>query len=82
MDFSALVTLACDLVGGLGIFLLGMKYISDGMQAVAGASLRRLINAVTNNRFFATIVGTVVTCVVQSSSIIASPRKEGPVCWN
>lgn len=69
MDFSALVTLACDLVGGLGIFLLGMKYMSDGMQAVAGASLRRMINAVTNNRFFATIVGTVVTCVVQSSSI-------------
>jgi len=57
------------LMGGLGIFLLGMKNMSDGMQAVAGASLRRLIGVVTNNRFFATIVGIVVTCVVQSSSV-------------
>lgn len=46
-----------------------MKYMSDGMQAVAGSSLRRLVGAVTGNRFFAIIVGTLVTCVVQSSSI-------------
>ena len=46
-----------------------MKYMSEGMQAVAGSSLRRLISRVTDNRFFATIVGTIVTCVVQSSSI-------------
>ena len=56
-------------MGGLGIFLLGMKNMSDGMQAVAGASLRSLIGIVTNNRFLATIVGIVVTCVVQSSSV-------------
>ena len=43
--------------------------MSEGMQAVAGNSLRRLIGAVTNNRFLAIIVGVVVTCVVQSSSI-------------
>lgn len=69
LDTSALVRLACELVGGLGLFLLGMKNMSEGMQAVAGASLRRMISAVTNNRFLATMVGTVVTCVVQSSSI-------------
>ncbi|MGI9473801.1 MAG: Na/Pi cotransporter family protein [Rubripirellula sp.] len=46
-----------------------MKHMSDGMQAVAGASLRRMISIVTNNRIMATIVGVVVTCVVQSSSI-------------
>ncbi|CAL1125519.1 unnamed protein product [Cladocopium goreaui] len=56
-------------MGGLGLFLLGMKYLSEGMQAVAGASLRRMIVAVTDNRFMATLVGTIVTCVVQSSSI-------------
>jgi phosphate:Na+ symporter len=61
--------LSFGLLGGLGIFLLGMKHMSDGMQAVAGASLRRLISIVTNNRFMATIVGVVVTCVVQSSSV-------------
>ncbi|MCM2370142.1 Na/Pi cotransporter family protein [Rhodopirellula sp. ICT_H3.1] len=46
-----------------------MKNMSDGMQAVAGNSLRRLIGAVTNNRFLASIVGVIVTCIVQSSSI-------------
>ena len=69
MDFSAFGTLVSELVGGLGLFLLGMKNMSEGMQAVAGSSLRRLIGTVTNHRIFATIVGVVVTCVVQSSSI-------------
>jgi phosphate:Na+ symporter len=46
-----------------------MKYMSEGLQAVAGASLRKLISSVTNNRFFATAVGILVTCVVQSSSV-------------
>ncbi|MDB4439894.1 Na/Pi cotransporter family protein [Planctomicrobium sp.] len=58
-----------ELVGGLGIFLLGMKHMSEGMQAVAGSSLRRMISAVTHNRLLATTVGVVVTCIVQSSSI-------------
>ncbi len=69
MEISALTQLACELVGGLGLFLLGMKHMSDGMQAVAGSSLRRMISIVTNNRIFATIAGVFVTCVVQSSSI-------------
>lgn len=57
------------IIGGLGIFLIGMKNLSDGMQAVAGSRLRKMINAVTDNRFMATGVGTGVTCLVQSSSI-------------
>lgn len=69
MDTSAFIKLVFELIGGLGIFLLGMKHMSEGMQAVAGNSLRKMIGAVTNNRVFATIVGVVVTCVVQSSSI-------------
>ena len=69
MELSALMNLSFGLIGGLGIFLLGMKNMSDGMQAVAGASLRRLIGFVTNNRFLATIVGIIITCVVQSSSV-------------
>ncbi|MCB9925081.1 MAG: Na/Pi cotransporter family protein [Planctomycetaceae bacterium] len=69
MELATLVKMACEIIGGLGIFLLGMKYMSDGMQAVAGSSLRRMIGLATNNRFLATIVGTVVTVVVQSSSV-------------
>ena len=69
MDVASFFKLACEIIGGLGIFLLGMKHMSDGMQAVAGNSLRRMIGAVTNHRILATTVGVVVTCIVQSSSV-------------
>ena len=69
MELAVLFKLLFKLVGGLGIFLLGMKYMSDGMQAVAGSRLRGMISLATNNRLLATGVGVVVTCIVQSSSI-------------
>lgn len=69
MGIAEISQMLTTIVGGLGIFLLGMKNMSEGMQAVAGASLRRMISVVTNNRFLATTVGVIVTCVVQSSSI-------------
>lgn len=69
MNLANLFELFSELIGGLGIFLFGMKSMSDGMQAVAGSSLRRMISAVTNNRYMAAVVGTIVTCIVQSSSI-------------
>lgn len=69
MEFPILLNLILELIGGLGIFLLGMKNMSDGMQAVAGNSLRRLIGSITKNRLFATMAGVLVTCIVQSSSI-------------
>ncbi|MFW6146336.1 MAG: Na/Pi cotransporter family protein [Planctomycetota bacterium] len=58
-----------NVVGGLGIFLLGMKYMSEGLQTIAGNRLRRMIGSVTNNRLMATGVGTGVTVLVQSSSV-------------
>ena len=69
MQTEILIQLAFELTGGLGIFLLGMKNMSEGMQAVAGNSLRKMIGAVTNNRLMATGLGVLVTCIVQSSSI-------------
>jgi phosphate:Na+ symporter len=57
------------LVGGLGIFLLGMKYMSEGAQAIAGTGLRRIISTVTDNRIMAVIAGTMMTVIVQSSSV-------------
>lgn len=56
-------------LGGLGIFFYGMKGMSDGLQAVAGDVIKRVINTLTTNRFFAVIVGTLVTMLVQSSSV-------------
>lgn len=61
--------IAMSVIGGLGIFMLGMKNMSEGMQAVAGNSLRRLISLVTDNRVLAVGAGTLVTMLVQSSSI-------------
>lgn len=55
-------------LGGLGLFLIGMKRMSDGLQAVAGARLRRIISMFTNNRFLAVGVGFMATVLVQSSS--------------
>jgi phosphate:Na+ symporter len=66
---SALIPMLLTAIGGLGIFMLGMKNMSEGMQAVAGNSLRRMIAAVTNNRFSATAAGTGVTVLVQSSTV-------------
>jgi phosphate:Na+ symporter len=62
-------TIIYTLLGGLGIFFFGMKFMSDGLQAVAGDVIRKIINSITSNRFMAVGVGLVVTCLVQSSSV-------------
>lgn len=69
MDVETALKMIFGIIGGLGIFLLGMKNMSEGMQAVAGSKLRRLINAVTNNRLTACGAGALVTCLIQSSSV-------------
>ncbi len=69
MTTDLIVKMIFGIVGGLGIFLLGMKNMSEGMQAVAGDKMRSLINAVTNNRFVACGVGLVITMFIQSSSV-------------
>jgi phosphate:Na+ symporter len=69
VDIGLLIEILFKVIGGLGIFLLGMKNMSEGMQAVAGNRLRHLIGTVTGNRFVACGVGTLVTCLVQSSSV-------------
>src|SRR5690606_35976538 len=60
--------MAMAVVGGLGIFMLGMKYMSEGMQAVAGNSLRRMISLVKSNRLIVPGTGTAVTALVRSST--------------
>jgi phosphate:Na+ symporter len=56
-------------VGGLGVFILGMKYLSDSLQMLSGGLIRKAISSVTTNRFLAVLVGLFVTTFVQSSSI-------------
>ncbi|MEX2543546.1 MAG: Na/Pi cotransporter family protein [Phycisphaeraceae bacterium] len=66
---ATILGMAMPAIGGLGLFMLGMKYMSEGIQAVAGNSLRRMISLVTDNRLLATGTGVTVTVLVQSSSI-------------
>ena len=57
------------LSGGLALFLYGMKKLSDGLSAAAGEGLRQLLARLTVNRLAAAATGTVVTAVIQSSSV-------------
>jgi len=54
--------------GSLGLFLFGMKVMSQGLQKVSGEGLRALIRNMTQNRFAGILTGTLVTTMVQSSS--------------
>ena len=57
-----------ELVGGLGVFLLGMKLMSEALQKVAGARLRSVLRSLSSNRVMGVATGMMVTAVVQSSS--------------
>lgn len=57
-----------SLMGGLGLFLYGMKLMSDGIEKAAGAKLRGILEFFTTNRFTGMLVGIVFTAIVQSSS--------------
>lgn len=69
MTGSIILSMLFNLVGGLGIFLIGMKYMQQGLQVVSGPRIRQLINAFTSNRFMAVGTGTLLTMLVQSSSV-------------
>lgn len=62
------VSLLFQFVGGLGMFLYGMNIMADGLQKSAGDRMKQLLGYLTNNRFVAILVGTLVTAIIQSSS--------------
>ncbi|MGN7299252.1 Na/Pi cotransporter family protein [Ferdinandcohnia sp. SAFN-114] len=55
-------------IGGLGIFLFGIKYMGDGLQKSAGDKLRDILDKFTTNPFMGVLAGIFVTCLIQSSS--------------
>ena len=61
-------TIILALMGGLGLFLYGMKLMSDGLEKAAGAKLRRILEIFTTNRLTGMLVGIFFTAVIQSSS--------------
>lgn len=62
------VSVLLSLTGGLGLFLYGMKLMSDSIEKAAGAKLRGILEFFTTNRFTGMLVGIVFTAVIQSSS--------------
>lgn len=68
MSLVEILSLIFVFSGGLGMFLYGMNLMGDGLQKSAGGKMKRLLGYLTNNRFLAVIVGTVVTGIIQSSS--------------
>ncbi len=72
MSTEQVVTMIISLCGGLGLFLYGMSLMSDSIEKVAGAKLRKVLEFFTTNRFMGMIVGIVFTGIVQSSSACTS----------
>lgn len=66
MNYSFLDFLT--LIGGVGLFLYGMKIMSEGLQKAAGDRLRTILSAMTRNRFTGTLTGFLITALIQSSS--------------
>ncbi len=59
-----------DLIGGLGMFLFGMKIMSEGLQKISGDRIRKILESLTSNRLMGLIVGVVITGIIQSSSAV------------
>lgn len=66
MNYSLLDFLG--LLGAVGLFLYGMKVMSEGLQKAAGDRLRNILSVMTRNRFTGTVTGFFITALIQSSS--------------
>ena len=66
MDYSFFDLL--QLIGSLGLFLYGMKMMSEGLQKIAGDRMRSILSAMTSNRFMGVFTGLLITALIQSSS--------------
>ena len=62
------ISLIVTVLGGLAIFIFGMKFMSDGLQLIAGQKMKGILKFFTKNRFIAIMAGAIVTGAIQSSS--------------
>ena len=63
-----IINVIIQTIGGLGIFVLGMKMMTEGLQMSAGKKIKVILGAVSSNRVIGCLTGTGLTAVVQSSS--------------
>ena len=63
-----LILMILKIAGSLGLFLYGMKLLSDGLQKCAGSKMKSILHLMTGNRLMAVLTGIIVTMIIQSSS--------------
>ena len=61
-------TMIISMLGGLGLFLYGIKLMGEGIEKVAGSKMKTILEWCTKNRLIGVIVGTIFTAIIQSSS--------------
>lgn len=59
-----------QLIAGLGVFLYGMKVMSDSLESIAGNQIKTLFSKISSNKFVGVGVGLVTTAIIQSSSAV------------
>ena len=65
---SIWLTMAVGIFGGLGVFLYGMRVMSQGLESVGGDTMRKWLQRFTSHPIAGIFTGLLVTCVIQSSS--------------
>ena len=68
MEWISIIGKILTLIGSLGLFLFGMKLMSEALQKVAGSRMRHILAAMTNSRIKGVFTGMLVTTTIQSSS--------------
>lgn len=61
--------MSLGLIGGLALFLFGLQQLTGGLKAAGGSAMKQVLSKLTRNRFSAALAGTLVTAVIQSSSV-------------
>ena len=67
-SWGNVLTAVLQILGALGVFLFGMKVMSEGIQKVGGGRMRQALATMTKNRFTGMLTGLVLTGIIQSSS--------------
>lgn len=65
MDYASIII---PFVGGLGMFIYGMQIMASGLENAAGNKMKKLLEALTRNKFLGVLLGAFITAVIQSSS--------------
>ena len=68
MEFMQLLGSLIWLLAGVGIFIVGMNFMSDALEKSAGEGMKRMLGKISNNRFSGVGIGAGVTAIIQSSS--------------